>query len=51
MGYWHEGSVSTDILPTSTFNVMGQPNEIGGSVFRAALVNTDNNCVICISYS
>jgi len=38
MEYWWEGSASTDIPPSSTFDVMGQHNKTGGITFRAALI-------------
>ena len=37
MGYCWDGSTSAAVTPTSTSDVMGQHNEIGGITFRAAL--------------
>jgi len=36
--YWREGLTSTDISPTSTSDVVGQHNKIGGITFRVTLV-------------
>jgi len=38
MEYWWEGSVSAVIQPTSTSDIVGQHNKIGGISFGAALV-------------
>ena len=38
--YWWEGSVSTAIPPTSTSDIMGQHNKLGGIFSRAALYST-----------
>ncbi len=37
------GSASTAVPPTSTSDVMGQHDKIGGSTFRAALVHVRNS--------
>jgi len=37
MGYWWEGSASTAISPTSSFDTVAQHNKIGGTTFRRAL--------------
>ena len=37
-GYWWEGSPSTAIPPTPTFDIKSQHNNIGGSTFGVALV-------------
>ena len=44
-GYWWEGSTSTAVPPTSATYIMGQYNEIGGIIFRAALVQMNWNKV------
>ena len=36
--YWWEGSTSIAIPPTSTSDIVGQYNKIGGITFRAALI-------------
>jgi len=41
-GYWQEGSTSALIAPTSTADVMGQQNKIGGITFETALVYGDS---------
>ena len=38
MEYWWEGSTSTATPLTSTFDVVGQHNKIGGITFEAALI-------------
>jgi len=38
MEYWWEGSISTAIPPTSTSDIVGQQNRIGGITFKAALL-------------
>jgi len=38
MEYWWEGSTSTATLPTSTSDIMGQHNKIGGITLGAALL-------------
>ena len=38
VAYWQEGSTSTAIPSTSTSDVVGQHNKIGGITFRATLV-------------
>ena len=37
MEWWQKGSPSTAIPPTSTSNVMGQHNQLGGITFGIAL--------------
>ena len=36
--YWWESSTSTAIPPPSTSDVVGQHNKVGGTAFRAALI-------------
>jgi len=38
MEYWWEGSTSTAIPPTSTADIVGQYDKIGGITFGAAIV-------------
>jgi len=38
MGYWWEGSTSTVISPTSTSDIVGQNNKMGGITFGAAFI-------------
>jgi len=38
MDYWQEDSISIDISPTSSPDIMGQHNEIGCITFGAALI-------------
>ena len=45
MEYWWEGSTSTATLPTSTSDIMGQHNKIGGSTFGGALKNAYLTCI------
>ena len=42
MEYWWEGSASAAIPPASTCDVMGQRNNTGGIMFRAALIPISN---------
>jgi len=43
MEYCQEGSTSTFIPPTSTFDVVGQHNKIGGIIFGAALLHCNTS--------
>jgi len=43
MEYWREGSASVRIPPTSTSDVVGQHNKIGGITFGAAVASRETH--------
>jgi len=40
---WWEGSVSTAVSPTPTFDIMGQHHKTGRIAFGAALIDNEPN--------
>lgn len=49
MEYLQENSSSTAISATSTFHIMGQNGEIGGSTIGAALIQANLDLLLFIS--